>query len=88
MNILSMLMKKLHVLVSLLYSNLLMHGFLPDTMMVTIIAPIIKNKSGDLSDNNNYRPIALATVDSKLFESLILPRVTPFLIICEMLVFF
>ena len=54
--------------------------FLPNTMMTTIIAPIIKNKSGDLSDNNNYNPIALATVASKLFESLILSRATLFLI--------
>ena len=46
---------------SRLYSSLLMHGFLPDTLVVTIIAPIIKNKSGDLSDNNNCKPIALAT---------------------------
>ena len=52
-------------------------------MMTTIIAHIIKNKSGDLSDNNNYRPIALATVGSKLFESLILSRATPFLITCD-----
>ena len=51
--------------------------------MTTIIAPIIKNKSGDLPDNNNYRPIALATVASKLFESLILSRATPFLITCD-----
>ena len=75
--------EKLHILMSLLYSSLLIHGFLPDTMMTTIIAPIIKNKSGDLSDNNNYRPIALATVASKLFESLILSRAIPFLITCD-----
>ena len=49
-------------------------------IMTKIIAPIIKNKYGDLSDNNNYRPTALATVASKLFESLILSRATPFLI--------
>ena len=64
---------------SLLYSSMLIHGFLPDAMMITIIAPIIKNKAGDLSDNNNYRPIALATIASKLFESLILSRVSTFL---------
>ena len=52
---------------SLFYSSMLIHDVLPDTMMTTIIAPIIKNKSGDLSDNN-YRPIALATVASKLFD--------------------
>ena len=50
-------------------------------MMVTVIAPIIKNKAGDLSDNN-YRPIALATVASKLFESLILSRVSILLTTC------
>ena len=58
----------------------LIHGFLPDAMMITIIAPIIKNKEGDLSYNNNYRPIALATIASKLFESLILSRVSTFFI--------
>ena len=50
--------------------------------MITIIAPIIKNKTGDLSDNNNYRPIALVTIASKLFESLILSRVSTFLTTC------
>ena len=50
--------------------------------MITIIAPIIKNKAGDLSDNNNYRPIALATIASKLFDSLILSRVSTFLSTC------
>ena len=59
--------EKLDVLMSLLYSSMLIHCFLPDAMMITIIAHIIKNKAGDLSDNNNYRPIALATIASKLF---------------------
>ena len=36
----------------------------------------------DLFDNNNYRPIALATIASKLFESLILSRVSTFLSTC------
>ena len=45
-------------------------------MIITIIAPIIKNKVGDLSDKNNYRHIALATIASKLFES----RVSTFFI--------
>ena len=74
--------EKLHVLMSLLYSNMLIHGFLPDAMMITIIAPVIKNNAGDLLDNNNYRPIALATIASKLFESLILSKVSIFLTTC------
>ena len=45
----------------------------------TTIVPIIKNKAGDLSNSNNYRPIALANVISKIFESLILLRFEQFL---------
>ena len=36
--------------------------------MKTSIVPIIKNKTGDTSDKNNYSPIALVTATSKLFE--------------------
>ena len=36
--------------------------------MKTAIVPIIKNKTGDASDKNNYRPIALVTATSKIFE--------------------
>ena len=36
--------------------------------MKTVIVPIIKNKTGDTSNKNNYRPIALVTATSKLFE--------------------
>ena len=68
MNILSTQMKTLYVLMSLLYSTVLMYFVLPDTMIVTIIAAIIKTNSGDLSDKNNYRPIAHDTVLSKLLE--------------------
>ena len=40
--------------------------------MKTAIVPIIKNKTGDTSDKNNYRPIALVTACSKIFELCIL----------------
>ena len=48
-------------------------------MIETTIVPIIKNKAGDLFSGNNYRPIALANVISKVFESLILLRCEQFL---------
>ena len=34
-------------------------------MKTANIVPIIKNKTGDTSDKNNYRPIALGTACSK-----------------------
>ena len=48
--------------------------------MKTAIVPIIKNKTGDTSDKNNYRPIALVTVASKLFEICILEILETYLI--------
>ena len=36
------------------------------------MVPIIRNKTGDTSDRNNYRPIALVTAASKLFQICIL----------------
>ena len=47
--------------------------------MKTIIIPLVKNKSGDLSDVNNYRPIALVTVVSKFFENILLELMEPYL---------
>ena len=40
--------------------------------MKTAIVPIIKSKTGDTSDKNNCRPIALVTACSKIFELCIL----------------
>ena len=45
-----------------------MHGYLPSMFMKTAIVPIIKNKTGDTSDNNNYRPIALVTATTNIFQ--------------------
>ena len=40
--------------------------------MKTALVPIIKNKTEDTSDKNSYRPIALVTAASKIFEICIL----------------
>ena len=63
---------KIHVLLSLIFSMCLSHGYLPSALIKTTIVPIVKNKAGDLSDSTNYRPIAIATITSKLLESVLL----------------
>ena len=63
---------KLHILLSVCFTLFFTHSYLPAPMIETIIVPIVKNKCGNLCDSNNYRPIALATLMSKLFESVIL----------------
>ena len=52
---------RIYVLLSLLFSEFITHGSLPNMFMKTAIVPIIKNKTEDTSDKNKYRPIALVT---------------------------
>ena len=59
---------RIHVLLSLSISAFITHGYLPGMFMKTAVVSIIKNKTGDTSDKNNYRPIALVTAASKIFE--------------------
>ena len=60
---------KIHVLLSLCFTLCLAHGYLQPAMIEITIVPIVKNKSGNLSDSSNYRPIAIAF---KMFESVLL----------------
>jgi len=45
--------------------------FLPLVLIQSVIVPLVKCKSGNLSDVNNYRAIAISTAMSKLLESVI-----------------
>ena len=48
------------------------HGCLPSALIKATIVPMMKNKASDLSDSNNYRPVAIAAITSKLLESVLL----------------
>ena len=52
---------------------------MPQSMSNSVIIPIIKNKSGDFTDKNNYRPIALSSIISKVFEHIIIIRLEEYL---------
>ena len=70
----------LHVFLSLLFTSFITHGHLQSNFMKTALVPIIKNKTADTSDKNNYRPIALVTAASKIFEICILEVLEMYLI--------
>ena len=63
----------------MLFNCFISHGYLPREFMKTAIVPIIKNKSGNTSDKSNYRPIALVTACSKIFESCLLKMLEHYL---------
>ena len=60
--------KCLSVHLALLFTSILTDGYMPNAFMKTSIIPILKNKNGDTSAKNNYRPIAIVTAMSKIFE--------------------
>ena len=49
-------------------------------MLDSVVVPLVQNKIGDLSDKkNNFRPIALSSTISKVFENIILHRLEEYL---------
>ena len=70
---------RLHVILSLLFNAMLVHGHVSDSLMETIIVPLIKNRTGNCSDKNNYRPLALCTALSKLLELNLLQKIEKYL---------
>lgn len=61
-------------LLAMVINSMMIHGYIPDAAMDTIIVPIIKDKKGSITDKNNYRPVAITTVFSKILEHLILQK--------------
>jgi len=64
---------------SLLFNMCIVHGFVPNSCLNTTIVSICRNKNGNMTDTSNYRPVAVATVVSKLLEHFILSSISLFL---------
>ena len=64
----------LSVLLSMCFNTMLLHGYIPSKLMQTIIVPIIKDKKGLITSKDNYRPVAITSVASKIVELILLTR--------------
>ena len=71
--------QQLPVLLSKLMSAILVHGYVPKSMLKSVIIPIIKNKNKRISDKDNYRPICLANVFTKVVEKVLYSRMEGYL---------
>ena len=67
------------LLLSICYTCMFKHCYMPQSMINSVIVPLVKNKYGDLTDNNNHRPIALSSIASKVFEHIIILRLEEYL---------
>ena len=54
----------------------LIHGYVPESFITSIMVPVPKNKSGNCSNVSNYRSISLINIFSKIFEICIDERFT------------
>ena len=61
-----------------LFNTSIHKGIFPNVLKTSVVVPVYK--SGDKNDITNYRPIALLSVISKVFESLIKERMLKFLL--------
>ena len=66
------------LLLSICFTCMFKHSYLPVSMLDSVVVPLVKNKNG-LSDKNNYRPIALSSSISKVFENVVLHRLEEYL---------
>ena len=62
------------MLLTICFSGLLAHGILPDSMLPVLLVPVIKEKTCKVSSLENYRPIALASILSKVLQQIIFDR--------------
>ena len=67
-------------LLALCFNALIIHGFLPDSMMTVQLVPLVKDKAGKVGSSENYRPIALANILSKVVEQILLERINELII--------
>ena len=64
--------QRLYVLLSMLFTAMLVHGVIPSDISVSTLIPIPKNKKKSLNDSDNYRAIALGGIIGKLLDKIIL----------------
>lgn len=62
---------RLNLYLSILFNLFLLYGYVPSAFHKATIIPLIKCKTGDLTDVNNYRAIALSNSITKILESLL-----------------
>ena len=55
-----------------LFRMILIHSFMPDSYGMGISIPLLKDKTDNVNDVDNYRAITLSPVISKLFEAVLI----------------
>ena len=70
-------------MLAICFTGLFIHGVLPPSMISVVLVPIVKNKRISICSKNNYRPITLTSIMSKLLEKIIYECVSEALETCS-----
>ena len=65
---------RLYVQLSLLFSSMLSHGYVPKDFLLSTLIPIPKNRRKSLNNSDNYRAIALGSILGKLLDIILLRK--------------
>ena len=63
---------KVLIMLAMCITTMLIHGYLPQNMISSVIIPVIKDKCGKITCKDNYRPIAISSIFMKVLEKLLL----------------
>ena len=66
--------KKLNVYLALLLTSMLKHGQCSESMLLSTLVPIPKDKRKSLNTTDNYRAIAMGSIVGKIFDSVLLEQ--------------
>ena len=58
----------------MLFNLILQHGYVPSDFKEGMIIPVLKDKMKDNRDIENYRPITIISILSKIFEMCLYKR--------------
>ena len=61
-------------MLSKLLSSMLLHGYAPPDLRLSVIIPIVKNKHKSVNKSTNYRGIALSSIIAKLMDIIIMEK--------------
>ena len=67
-------------MLAMCFNGFFIHGVLPPSMISVVLVPIVKDKRASVCSTANYRPIALASIMSKLLEKIIYHRISDTLV--------
>jgi len=62
------------IYLKLLFNMMSMHKYVPDDFGVGVVVPVVKDQCADWCSADNYRPVTLSAVVSKVFGHCVLQK--------------